>query len=38
VTPIARMIHIAHDDGTLTDIHALHVGAIEPLRRRKKAA
>lgn len=36
VLPISRMIHVGNDDGTETDIHALHVAAIEPLRLRKR--
>lgn len=38
VVPALRLIHVAHDDGSETDIHALHVAAIEPLRKRKRAA
>ena len=37
---ISRMILVGYDSGESVDIHALHVAAIEPLRRvrRKKAA
>lgn len=38
VVPALRLIHVAHDDGSETDIHALHVAAIEPLRKRKRVA
>jgi hypothetical protein len=38
--PLLRLIMVADDDFGSTDIHALHVAAIEPLRRvrRKRAA
>lgn len=38
VSPLARMIHIANDDCEITDLHALHVAAIEPLRRHRRSA
>ncbi len=38
--PLTRMILVAYDSGDSVDIPALHVAAIEPLRRlrRKRAA
>ncbi len=36
VLPRLRMIYIARDDGGDIDIHALHVAAIEPLKKRKR--
>jgi hypothetical protein len=36
--PISRMIIVSYDSGDSVDIHALHVAAIEPLRKRKRAA
>lgn len=31
IVPLLRLIHIAHDDCSETQVHALHVSAIEPL-------
>jgi hypothetical protein len=40
--PLSRLIQVIHDDFSTTEIHALHVASIEPLRRtrvrRKRAA
>src|SRR5206468_2157372 len=34
--PISRMILIGFDSGESVDIHALHISAIEPLRRSRR--
>ncbi len=36
--PISRMILVGYDSGESVDIHALHVAAIEPLRKRRSKA
>jgi hypothetical protein len=38
VFPMLRLVIVADDRGGSTDIHALHVASIEPLRRRGRAA
>ena len=38
VLPVLRMIYVADDRHGSTSIHALHVSAVEPLRKRRRAA
>jgi hypothetical protein len=34
--PLSRIIEVIHDDFSSTDIHALHVSSIQPLRRARR--
>ena len=34
--PISRMILVGYDSGESVDIHALHIAAIEPLRKSRR--
>jgi hypothetical protein len=36
--PLARMISIWGDDETMVHVHALHVAAVEPIRKRRRRA
>lgn len=38
VSPLLRIVHIARNDCSLTDIHALHIAAVEDLRRHRRRA